>query len=58
MSNMTMTVAHRATALATPTASWITVRDGLGRPHLEMRWSAPTASSQPAATSTAERHAA
>lgn len=54
MSNATTTAAQSATAFATPAANWITVRDGLGRPHLEMRWSLPTQ----AAPAVPQRHAA
>ena len=56
MDNIATTAAPSATAFVTPAATWVTVRDGLNRPHLEMRWSVSTAPSVPHAAP--ERHAA
>ena len=59
MSNVMTTTSPTSARRAAPEASWVTVRDQRGRPHLEQRWAVPVAAAaRPVASHAAELHQA
>ena len=59
MSDIMTTTSPTSARRAAPEASWVTVRDERGRPHLEQRWAVPGATAlRPVAHAAAGLHRA